>query len=71
MREDGYIDREKEKKALTDLDKVRFTTPKLAISAPHFVFYVKDFVEKEYGERIIDQGIKVKTTLDLEIQKTT
>ncbi|KKQ23914.1 MAG: Penicillin-binding protein, 1A family [Candidatus Roizmanbacteria bacterium GW2011_GWC2_37_13] len=70
MREDDYITRDQEKKALSDLEKIRFTAPKLAISAPHFVFYSKDQVEKEYGEKLIDQGIKVKTTLDLEVQKT-
>lgn len=71
MREDKYITREQEKKALADLEKIKFTTPKLTISAPHFVFYAKDQIEQEYGEKLIDQGIKVKTTLDLEVQKTT
>ncbi len=71
MREDGYIDREKEKKALSELEKIRFTSPKLTIDAPHFVFYVKDKIEEEYGGKLVDQGIKIKTTLDLEVQKTT
>ncbi|MFH0979724.1 MAG: transglycosylase domain-containing protein [Candidatus Roizmanbacteria bacterium] len=71
MREDSYITRDQEKKALTDLEKIKFTSPRLTISAPHFVFYTKDQIEKEYGEKLVDQGIKVKTTLDLEIQKTT
>ena len=71
MREDGYITREEEKKALTDLEKIKFTTPRLTISAPHFVFYTKDKIEEEYGSKLVDQGIKIKTTLDLEVQKTT
>ncbi|MBI5127137.1 PBP1A family penicillin-binding protein [Candidatus Roizmanbacteria bacterium] len=71
MREDGYINREREKKALNELEKIRFTSPKLTIDAPHFVFYVKDKIEQEYGGKLIDQGIKIKTTLDLEVQKTT
>lgn len=70
MREDRYITRDQEKKALSDLEKIRFTSPKLTISAPHFVFYTRDRIIKEFGEKIIDQGIKIKTTLDLEIQKT-
>lgn len=70
MREDGYITREQELKTLNDLEKYRFSAPKLTINAPHFVFYTKDLIEKEYGEKIIDQGIKVKTTLDLDVQKT-
>lgn len=71
MREDKHITREQEKKALVDLEKIKFTAPKLTISAPHFVFYTKALIEKEYGEKLIDQGIKVKTTLDLKVQKTT
>lgn len=69
MREDRYITRNQEKKALSDLEKIKFTSPKLAISAPHFVFYTRDEIVKEYGEKIIDQGIKVKTTLDFKIQE--
>jgi len=71
MREDGYITRDQEKKNLADLEKIKFTSPRITISAPHFVFYTKDQIEKEYGEKLIDQGIKIKTTLDLEMQKTT
>ncbi|MCX7956077.1 MAG: PBP1A family penicillin-binding protein [Patescibacteria group bacterium] len=70
MREDGYITREQESKTLKDLEKYRFSSPKLTISAPHFVFYAKEIIEKEYGEKLVDQGIKVKTTLDLSIQQT-
>lgn len=69
MREDKYINHDQEKKALSDLEKIRFSAPKLTIAAPHFVFYIKDFIEKEYGEKLIDQGIKIKTTIDLEVQK--
>ncbi|MGB9883384.1 MAG: transglycosylase domain-containing protein, partial [Microgenomates group bacterium] len=70
MREDGYIDRNTEKNALAQLDNIKFSTPNINIEAPHFVFYVKDLIEKEYGPKIIDQGIKIKTTLDLDVQKT-
>lgn len=70
MREDKYITRDQEKKALSDLEKITFTSPKLTISAPHLVFFAKEQIEKEYGEKLIDQGIKVKTTVDLDIQKT-
>lgn len=69
MREDRYITRDEEKKALSDLEKISFTSPKLTISAPHFVFYTKDQIEKEFGAKLVDQGIKVKTSLDLEVQK--
>ncbi len=42
----------------------------LEIEAPHFVFYVRDLLEKKYGPEILRQGgLKVYTTLDLELQK--
>ncbi len=69
MREDKYITKDEEKKAIADLEKIKFTTPNLSINAPHFVFYVRDQIEKEYGPKILDQGIEVKTTLSLEVQE--
>jgi len=68
MREDGNISSSEEKKLDQQIDKYKFSPPHLAISAPHFVFYVKDQIEKEFGEKLIDQGIKIKTTLSLEVQ---
>jgi 1A family penicillin-binding protein len=69
MREDGYITKDEEQSALAKLDKLKFTAPKEHINAPHFVFYVKDLIEKEYGAGIITQGVKIKTTLDLDLQQ--
>lgn len=69
MREDGYIANDQEKKAGGQVDEYRFSSPKLAINAPHFVFYVKDAIENEYGPKLIDEGIKIKTTLSLETQQ--
>ncbi len=35
------------------------------IDAPHFVFYVKDWLEKKYGKQAVEEGgLKVYTTLD-------
>lgn len=68
MREDGYITKKQETDSLTQLDKVRFSSSKMSINAPHFVFYVKELIEKEYGTKILDQGLKIKTTLSLETQ---
>jgi membrane peptidoglycan carboxypeptidase len=41
----------------------------MSINAPHFVFYVKQFVENEFGTKILDQGLKIKTTLSLDAQQ--
>lgn len=69
MQEDGYISAEEKEKALTQLDKVKFSSPKLSINAPHFVFYIKKIIEEEYGQALLTKGVKIKTTLDLELQK--
>jgi 1A family penicillin-binding protein len=70
MREDKYITKDEEKKALQDLEKISFkNAPGVAIEAPHFVFYVRRLVAEKFGEKILDQGIKIKTTLSLEAQQ--
>lgn len=46
-----------------------FAPPREAISAPHFVFYVKELLEEQYGQRVVEQGgLKVTTTLDMRLQ---
>lgn len=69
MREDGYITRYQENTSLKKIEQIKFTSPKILIEAPHFVFYVKDQIENEYGSKIIDQGVKIKTTLSLDVQQ--
>lgn len=40
------------------------------IKAPHFVFFIKDYLEKKYGSQFVEQGgIKVTTTLDYSLQE--
>ncbi|MFS8158751.1 MAG: penicillin-binding protein [Candidatus Roizmanbacteria bacterium] len=68
MKEEGYITPQQEKKALSDLEKVSFGAEKLSISAPHFVFYVRSQLVKEFGEAALNQGLKVYTTLSLDLQ---
>jgi len=68
MREDKYITTAQEQASLKQLVQYKFTSPNLTISAPHFVFYVKELIEKEFGSKILDQGLKIKTTLSLESQ---
>lgn len=38
------------------------------IKAPHFVYYVKEYLEKKYGPDVGTYGLKVTTTLDLNVQ---
>lgn len=70
MREDGYIESETEDQALKDLDQITFLNRGANFKAPHFVQYVQKVLEERYGERIVEQGgLKVTTTLDLDIQE--
>ncbi len=41
---------------------------KIDIKAPHFVYYVKDYLERKYGPDFADLGLQVYTTLDLKVQ---
>jgi len=70
MREDKYITTAQEQASLKELDRVVFSSSKMSINAPHFVFYVKEQIEKEYGAKILDQGLKIKTTLSLDVQNS-
>src|SRR3989344_8825846 len=69
MREDRYITRDQEDRSKGQIDKLIFDSPKLDTYAPHFIFYAKKQVEDQFGPAIINQGVKIKTTLDLELQK--
>ncbi len=37
--------------------------------APHFVYYVKEYLEKKYGAGVSEAGLRVYTTLDINVQK--
>ena len=71
MYETGFIDADEYKAALNE--KVVFQ--KLEdqnIRAPHFVFYVLDELVKKYGEEAVyTGGLKVVTTVDLDLQDKT
>lgn len=70
MREDGYLTREEEEMALEELEKVEFAENAGNFQAPHFVMYVKQQLVDLYGEKMVEQGgLKVTTTLDLELQE--
>ncbi len=66
----GYID-ENQMNEAKSVDVLAKISPfKETISAPHFVMYVKEYLEKKYGESDIEQeGLKVYTTLDWDKQQ--
>lgn len=64
----GYIDEAELKVAL--MEKHEFKRIKDNILAPHFVIMVRDYLNKKYGEDVVqNDGLKVITTLDAEMQK--
>ncbi len=68
MVEDGYISQEQADAAAAET--LNFAISRTDIKAPHFVFYIKDQLEKEYGTMMVETGgLRVTTTLDLELQE--
>jgi penicillin-binding protein 1C len=67
LKEQEYITPEQEKQAKET--KLEFSRHVDKIEAPHFVFYVKDLLEKKYGIKQVEQGgLQVITSLDLKMQ---
>jgi len=49
--------------------EIKITPVKNSIKAPHFVFYVRQILEEQYGiQQVEEGGLKVTTTLDYDIQ---
>jgi len=69
MLENDFITEEEYESALNE--KVAFKPrEQTGIKAPHFVFYVLDQITEKYGERAIEeQGLRIITTLDYELQE--
>ncbi len=68
MLEQGYITRAEY--VIASRDKLNFSKDIVTIRAPHFVFYVKKYLESylEHGDLDI-RGYKISTTLDLVVQE--
>ncbi|PIZ55266.1 hypothetical protein COY25_01180, partial [Candidatus Uhrbacteria bacterium CG_4_10_14_0_2_um_filter_41_7] len=68
MKEFGYITEDEYNTAYAQETPV---TQKLTqINAPHFVLWIKELLEAEYGQRLVEQGgLKVITSLDYDLQK--
>ncbi|MFZ2149945.1 MAG: PBP1A family penicillin-binding protein [Minisyncoccia bacterium] len=68
MRELNFITKEEYDKAKNEL--VAFVPQAdSGIKAPHFVFFIKDYLEEKYGAQMIEYGgLKVITTIDAGLQ---
>lgn len=65
----GYINNETYESAVAENVQFRDET-EAGIKAPHFVFYVRDYLESKYGTDAVENGgLKVITTLDYELQQ--
>ncbi len=68
MLEDGYINEDQLNEV--ENETLVYALKKTDIKAPHFVFYVIDLLQKEYGEDMVKTGgLRVTTTLDLDLQE--
>ncbi|MFZ5982004.1 MAG: transglycosylase domain-containing protein, partial [Patescibacteria group bacterium] len=66
----GYITEEQMNEAKSADVLAKISPSKENISAPHFVMYVKEYIENKYGEELVEQGgLKVYTTLDWDKQE--
>ena len=67
MVSNGFIDTKKAEE--TKVADVKILEEKRNILAPHYVFYIKSYLEKLGFSEVGRLGLKVKTSLDLDIQK--
>ncbi len=68
MKDQGYINEEVMKQAQNE--KVVFADGTTGITAPHFVFWVQDYLAEKYGEQSLQEGgLQVYTTLDPHLQE--
>lgn len=68
MYEQKYITKTQMEKAIKE--PLKFEKVASNIKAAHFVLYIKDLLVEKYGERLTEEGgLKVTTSLDLDIQE--
>lgn len=68
MASEGYINNDEVEKARQE--EIKFVERKISIKAPHFTLWVKKELEEKYGEDFLkENGLKVYTSLDWNLQK--
>ncbi len=69
MKEHNFITQEEYDDAIKEEVEFR-DTAEAGIKAPHFVFYVREYIEQKYGpEALANGGLHIVTTLDYDLQK--
>jgi penicillin-binding protein 1A len=70
MREEGYITETQEQEALHADLNIKETDESSFAKAPYFTEHVRRYLEKKYGREMLYRGgLKVHTTLNLEMQR--
>ena len=68
MHKKGHLSEEARDRALAE--SPLFSLPKTSIRAPHFVMYVREYLDRVYGATFVERGgLKVITTLDWTLQE--
>lgn len=66
----GLASNEEMEKALKEDTYAKIIPFKNSIDSPHFVFYVKEQLEKKYGKEFLEKGgLRIYTTLDYDLQQ--
>lgn len=69
MKQAGYIDDATYTSARAETVAFNVQTPN-SIKAPHFVFYILDYLQQKYGADVMESGgYTIKTTLDYDLQQ--
>jgi len=69
MVEDGYISKDLSSQTMNEVKSYKFSTSSATMAAPHFVFWIRDLLTQKYGADAVEGGgLKVTTTLDLDLQ---
>lgn len=70
MVKNGYISKGDSELAASEALHLKATDKRELIRAPHFVAYVRNLLEQQYGEETVNAGgLRVMTTLDLDLQQ--
>lgn len=69
MLAEGMITKEQAQQAWEQANATKFQKYRESIRYPHFVFYVKDYLEAKYGQELVEKGgLRVKTTINPRLQ---
>lgn len=68
MVSEGYLSQEEEDRAAGE--ELVYSPNIISIKAPHFVMWVREFLNQKYGRKIVEEGgLDIYTTLDLDLQE--